>query len=670
MTTSQTIDVTKYIQTSIGSEKASKSYIDNSHKFGDILENINKTYTSDNNVSQDKTQPKVKASASKKTENTSKSQDEDVSSNKVDNQKDSQADDVKNDQTTSKKEQTSTKEEEKNTSVSDKTENSTDNSKGTSDSSDSSNTSDSKKDTGNNSNTNDETAKKSADSSSGDITNNSTKAAETTIPEEAKATATQIQIQAKSPEELPTTTNTTIKTEETVQIVNNIVAQAEKSAEDTKTSTKTDPETNNQIAINVNTGLESILTNMVQAASTQNNSQPTITTEAQPEVGKTQSNIQNLNVNLTANVNNLTGEIKHTKPVVSQATTQAVTQATTQAQQELNKLTNSLPDTNQSLPVTTPSEGTTTPVIEVKAESVLSDTDLSTVDTNVKKDANELLNKATVTQDLLDKTNAKITNIEKSTFSSSNQNNNGFLGKQNAQEQVVKLQLENSTISNGTNVTQDVTQNIGQSMAQNVGLVSTPQINNQPAFSNVVNNTAQTPKDISQNEIVSQINNQISTKNLQDEGTTKINIILKPENLGKINLELVNSKEGLTAQLTTNNSQVKEILDKNMDSLRDTLNSQGINVNNVTVKVNETQKQSNQDMAQFENQMGQNNQQTSDNTKNKNESEYTGSKESNSNIGMNDAADSSESANESTIENVVETTTTIKGLTGKVNYKV
>ena len=77
----------------------------------------------------------------------------------------------------------------------------------------------------------------------------------------------------------------------------------------------------------------------------------------------------------------------------------------------------------------------------------------------------------------------------------------------------------------------------------------------------------------------------------KEEGTTKVTIVLNPENLGKINLELINGKDGLIAKMTAENQQVKELLDKNLETLKSTLGSQGVSVNNLVVKVEETQSQ-------------------------------------------------------------------------------
>ncbi len=58
---------------------------------------------------------------------------------------------------------------------------------------------------------------------------------------------------------------------------------------------------------------------------------------------------------------------------------------------------------------------------------------------------------------------------------------------------------------------------------------------------------------MSKTEILSQIHKS-ADKFGQEEGQQKVTIVLKPENLGRIQLELVNSKEGLTAKMTTDNA--------------------------------------------------------------------------------------------------------------------
>ncbi len=93
--------------------------------------------------------------------------------------------------------------------------------------------------------------------------------------------------------------------------------------------------------------------------------------------------------------------------------------------------------------------------------------------------------------------------------------------------------------------------------------------------------------DISPSKIIEQITKQM-------EGlfnNSKVNIVLNPESLGRVNIQLVNSTEGLSAQFTVANHEVRDILMKGLDGLKDTLASHGVGVDNVSVKVSDTQKE-------------------------------------------------------------------------------
>lgn len=90
--------------------------------------------------------------------------------------------------------------------------------------------------------------------------------------------------------------------------------------------------------------------------------------------------------------------------------------------------------------------------------------------------------------------------------------------------------------------------------------------------------------------IKTNILNQVNSKfeQLKDGTTTKVNIILRPENLGKVGIELVSRPDGLTARILADTQQVKELLDKNIDMLKNSLQTQGVNVNNITIKAVES----------------------------------------------------------------------------------
>lgn len=231
---------------------------------------------------------------------------------------------------------------------------------------------------------------------------------------------------------------------------------------------------------------------------------------------------------------------------------------------------------------------------------------------NNDNDIKDIAVKNPLTQEIIDKTNAKVVNLESSGSKASNYD---LLSKQSPQEQLVKLSLNSDNKTEGANT-----------LLTNIADTSI-----QTTFDKTLNSIQnQAPKELSKTDILSQIHNQLDNFG-QEEGTTKVTIVLKPENLGRIQLELVNSKEGLTAKMTTDNAQVKQLLDKNLDSLKDTIGTQGVNVSNVSVKLENTQNQSNEQFA-YEEHQEKNNQQQSNNPQNKDQDETKFANEMNSKI--------------------------------------
>lgn len=297
-------------------------------------------------------------------------------------------------------------------------------------------------------------------------------------------------------------------------------------------------------------------------------------------------------------------QAKQLSPLQDQAQVQTVITNVLQTQEQPQMQLNDLQQANN------------VPVIEVNTEALASDVNVN--NDNAKQDIQNIQNKNSLTQEVLDATKAKVINIE--TPNSSNTNLGTLLNNQSAQEQTVKLAIANnnpqavqpavqnspeakpaapvsdaqtqgqvSVQNTATNTAKEPTQTVHTSVENN----AFSEILNQTNASNQLENTQnQAPKEISKTDIASQVHSQLN--NLKpEEGTTKITIVLKPENLGKINIELMNGKGGLTAQMTTDSPQIKEILDKHLDSLKSTLGDNGVNVNNVNVKVNETHKQDN-----------------------------------------------------------------------------
>ena len=114
------------------------------------------------------------------------------------------------------------------------------------------------------------------------------------------------------------------------------------------------------------------------------------------------------------------------------------------------------------------------------------------------------------------------------------------------------------------------------------------------------------PVEVSSNKIIEQITKQLDKLN----STSKLNIVLNPESLGKVTVQLVKSAEGMSAQFTVSTAEAKEVLMKDLNNLKDTLTAQGVNVENVSVKLNDTQKSSyNQDWTEQEGARGGNKEQ-------------------------------------------------------------
>lgn len=397
-------------------------------------------------------------------------------------------------------------------------------------------------------------------------------------------------------------------------------SQSTQNSSDATDLPKVDPSVTIDNIINIlaqNTSTTDLTSNTV----TTNNVAPAQNTQDAQVAQAIQPNIGN---NLSDSTKILNSLASQSNAVKSQAITQTPIQVPTQTQQSPSSNATQGQQTTQAEAVVTPAidvqeVDTQIPVIAVNTEELASTVNVKTDSTDVKAKQNvkDILDKASLTQETLDKTNAKIVNVENSNLPDANKDTNSHLNlrKQNTEDQVAKLAVEsNSNTSSTANV--DATTNLSS-----ITTDTTPQTNFAKTLSNVQTQPQQAnSKEISDTEILSQVNNKLSS--LKDDGTSKVSIVLRPENLGKINLELVNTKEGLTAQLTTDNPQVKQILDKSLDSLKDNLSNQGVGVSSVTVKVDETQKQST-DMYSFDreqsnagNQGSSNNAQNQDQDKN------------------------------------------------------
>lgn len=121
------------------------------------------------------------------------------------------------------------------------------------------------------------------------------------------------------------------------------------------------------------------------------------------------------------------------------------------------------------------------------------------------------------------------------------------------------------------------------------------------AFSKIVAQESAKPVNITPEKVIEQI-----TKHMDAlKNNSGVKIVLNPESLGKLNLQILTTKDGLSAQFTVTSNEARDLLMKGLDGLKETLLTQGIGVDNISVKVTEAEESSyNQDWTDKENSEG------------------------------------------------------------------
>ena len=212
------------------------------------------------------------------------------------------------------------------------------------------------------------------------------------------------------------------------------------------------------------------------------------------------------------------------------------------------------------------------PVIKVTQEVA------ANIEENVNNIANNIENKDT-TSKIKDKAVAQMTAMEDKNAvvtqttaqeSSSNQQNNSGLPQNNAQEQVAKMSVEAN--SDTANLPADTQLNGSETFVSKMDA----QLSAASKTSSSMQNTLNT------NSIMEQVNKQF--EQLQQSASNKVSIVLQPENLGRVSVEIMNTKDGITAKMMTDSQQVKDLFDKNIEALKSNLSAQGVNVNNIKVE--------------------------------------------------------------------------------------
>lgn len=91
------------------------------------------------------------------------------------------------------------------------------------------------------------------------------------------------------------------------------------------------------------------------------------------------------------------------------------------------------------------------------------------------------------------------------------------------------------------------------------------------------------PTTLDTESLIKQIQNQLKVSTSFDN--TKLEFQLNPENLGKLTIQLASKDGMITAQITTQNAAVKEVIESQILLLRENMNNQGLKVEAVEVTV-------------------------------------------------------------------------------------
>jgi len=94
--------------------------------------------------------------------------------------------------------------------------------------------------------------------------------------------------------------------------------------------------------------------------------------------------------------------------------------------------------------------------------------------------------------------------------------------------------------------------------------------------------------------VLNQVKNAASQLNNEK---SQVTIALRPENLGRVNIQLTSQNGQLAAQITADSQQAKDALTKGIEALRQTLAEQGINVNRIVVNTQESSSENGNNLA-------------------------------------------------------------------------
>ena len=353
--------------------------------------------------------------------------------------------------------------------------------------------------------------------------------------------------------------------------------------ENTETNSKldTDEPDSTEIKADVNTDSEILNTiniETTEASNTETNSKLDTdepdSTEIKADVNTDSEILNTINIETTEASNTTTNTEENTQQITqkTQNNTDSAENKTQETPNRINNLKKSSTTTVEKIISTTDDSQTTKTAdsvilkeiedgVQIKASEKVEQATKDGTISQTKELSSQAKQTALENLQSIQGTDTTVVEAKSANQADTGANNGSSFSQGNAAEQIIKMSVENADTSTTT-------------------VSGTFQVQTDKA----VNSTSSTLRTFDLNK--ADIMNQIGTKmqQLTENGQSKVTIILKPENLGRIQLEILNTGDGITARMLTENQQVKELLDKNMETLKSQLGAQGVNVNNIKVE--------------------------------------------------------------------------------------
>ena len=215
-------------------------------------------------------------------------------------------------------------------------------------------------------------------------------------------------------------------------------------------------------------------------------------------------------------------------------------------------------------------------------------------------DSEEITNNSTDTED----SNTIINDVETNTSEESSTSEHNTFGNSDKKENMKQTQEEQNQDSNFDDIVDadiDVntthTKNIHVAADTSGKVSSMSGINSTVSLSQTTASSAQNAN-ITKDDIIAQIHSKLQA--LNSTNNTKLTMVLNPESLGKVQVQLTNTDNGMVAEFSVASQHVKDLLDSNLTQLKDTLSAQGVHVNDVSVKVSHSENNAQMDYTEQE----------------------------------------------------------------------